>query len=105
MQAHKNYIERAVAIARSYGATRIILFGSALADPGKSRDLDLAVEGVHGWDFFGLVAELESELPLKIDLIPLDHVEENHFTQAIRERGRIVFQDESLLESEADEGR
>lgn len=85
----------------AYGATRVIPFGSAVDDPDKSRDLDLAVEGVHGWDFFGLVAELESQSPVKVDLIPLDKVDENHFTRAITERGRVVLQDESRIDSEA----
>ena len=42
-------IARAVALAKAYGATRLILFGSALEDPERAKDLDLALEGVAGW--------------------------------------------------------
>jgi len=42
-------IERAIALAKAYGATRLILFGSALEAPAQAKDLDLACDGVPGW--------------------------------------------------------
>ena len=95
------HLGRAVAIARAYGATRVLLFGSALDAPSTARDLDLAVEGVLGWDFFGLVAELEAALPVRVDVLPLDQMGETHFTRSLRRNGRVLF--ERPMREEADE--
>lgn len=65
-------LDRAVATAREYGATELILFGSALDPTAEPRDLDFACRGVHGWDLFGLGAALEERLRVPIDLVPLD---------------------------------
>jgi predicted nucleotidyltransferase len=52
MGIQRAQIERAIAIAKMYGATRLILFGSALEAPDQARDLDLACDGVQGmWNF------------------------------------------------------
>jgi predicted nucleotidyltransferase len=48
MGIQRAQIERAIAIAKMYGATRLILFGSALEAPDQARDLDLACDGVQG---------------------------------------------------------
>ena len=74
----------------------MIVFGSAVETPESARDLDLAVEGIQGWDFFGLAAELESVLPIRVDIIPLDQVNENHFTRSIRRRGRVVCESKDV---------
>ena len=42
------HLERAVALAKAFGATRLILFGSAVTEPSQARDLDLACDGVIG---------------------------------------------------------
>jgi len=46
-------LDEAVATAREYGATELILFGSALDPTRTPRDLDLACRGVEGWEIFG----------------------------------------------------
>jgi predicted nucleotidyltransferase len=89
----EDLLRQAVRIARAHGATRLILFGSALTSPEAAHDLDFAVEGVPGWEVFGLVAALEAVLPVPIDVIPLDQVSESHFTRAVRQRGRVLFED------------
>jgi uncharacterized protein len=86
------HIDAAVAIAREHGASRVILFGGALESPSDARDLDLAIEGIPGWNFFGLAAELEAKIPVHVDVIPLDQVRENHFTRTIRRRGRVIYE-------------
>jgi len=65
-------IDDAVAVARRYGASRVVLFGRALTDPEHARDLDLAVGGVSGWTFFEMAADMESTLRIPLDVIPLD---------------------------------
>ena len=51
-----------VLVARRFGATRLLLFGSALNSPATARDLDLACAGVPGWKFFELSSALEETL-------------------------------------------
>ena len=58
--------------ARKFGATRLILFGSALDPSREVRDLDLACAGVPGWKLFQLGAALKEALRIPIDLVPLD---------------------------------
>ncbi len=65
-------LDLAVETAREYGATELILFGSALDPNAEPRDLDLACRGVRGWDIFGLGADLEEKLHMPVDLVPLD---------------------------------
>lgn len=82
-------LDEAVQTAREYGATELILFGSAL-DPSRTpRDLDLACRGVIGWEIFGLGAALEERLDMPVDLVPLD--EPNAFTRLIEARGRRLL--------------
>lgn len=55
----ERHLSQAIKIAREYGAKRRLLFGSALANAETAGDLDLAVEGVPGWDIFRMAAEME----------------------------------------------
>jgi predicted nucleotidyltransferase len=64
-------IDRCIAIARQFGARKLILFGSALEGPEEARDIDLACEGVEGWDIFRPGARLEEELGMSVDLVRL----------------------------------
>ena len=89
MGIQQEQIERAVALARDYGATRLILFGSAATDPEQARDLDLACDGVSGWRFYELGARLEEELRVSLDLVPLSP--QTRFTRLIEQRGRVLL--------------
>lgn len=89
MPVTQDQIDRAVEVARRYGATRVLLFGSALDDPETARDLDLAVDGIPGWDFFRMAAEMEEAVRVPLDVIPLDA--DTWFTRRIRERGRSLL--------------
>lgn len=82
-------IQRTISLAKEYGATRLILFGSALTSPDQARDLDLACDGVVGWKLFEPGARLEEELGIPLDLVPL--TPSNRFTQLIERRGRILL--------------
>lgn len=92
MAITSDQIDTAVGIARRFGARRVILFGSALEDPDSAEDLDLAVEGVEGWDFYGMSAEMERALRKPLDVIPLDT--DNWFTRRVAERGRVLYERE-----------
>ena len=39
-------LDALVMLLRSFGAKRVLLFGSYLSDASKARDLDIAVEGI-----------------------------------------------------------
>jgi hypothetical protein len=58
MPIREEQIQRAIELAREYGATRLILFGSAATRPHQARDLDLACDGVSDWKLYELGARL-----------------------------------------------
>ena len=90
MPVTQDQIDRAVAVARRYEATRVLLFGSALDDPEAARDLDLAVGGVEGWDFFGMSAEMEEAVRIPLDVIPLES--DTPFVRHIRQRAGVLYE-------------
>jgi predicted nucleotidyltransferase len=89
MAIEQAQIDQAIALARAYGATRLILFGRAATAPEEARDLDLACDGVAGWRLFELGARLEEELRVSLDLVPLSPP--TRFTRLIESRGRVIL--------------
>lgn len=89
MKLDREKLEKIVAIAKTYGATRLILFGSAVEAPDQARDLDLACAGVPGWKLYELAARLEDELHVPLDLVPL--TPPTRFTKRIEERGKVLM--------------
>lgn len=82
-------LDRAIGLAKAYGATRLILFGSAATAPEQANDLDLACDGVTGWKFYELGARLEEELRIPLDLVPLSPP--TRFTRLIERRGTVLL--------------
>ena len=82
-------IEKIVSLARSYGATRLILFGSIIEEPTEARDVDIACDGVVGWKLYELAARIEEELHTPLDLVPLSPP--SRFTRHIESKGRIIL--------------
>ena len=64
MTIQQEQLDRAIEIAETFGATRLILFGSAARNPEQAKDIDLACDGVAGWKLFELGARLEEELKI-----------------------------------------
>jgi predicted nucleotidyltransferase len=89
MAIDREHIDRAVELARTYGATRLILFGVAAIEPEQARDLDLACDGVRGWKLYELGARLEEELRIPLDLVPL--TPPTRFTRLIERRGKVLL--------------
>ena len=85
-QAH---IERVLTLAKEYGVTRLILFGSALEVPAEARDLDLACDGIPGWKLYEFGARLEEELRMPLDLVPLSPP--TRFTRLIETKGKTLL--------------
>jgi predicted nucleotidyltransferase len=82
-------LNKVIRVAQQFGATRLLLFGSALEHPEKARDLDLACDGVPGWKLFELSAALEETLGVPLDLIPLDPP--TPFTRLIEKQARVLL--------------
>ena len=89
MAIAQKQLDRAIALAKMYGATRLILFGSALSHPDQARDLDLACDGVAGWQLYALGARLEEELQVPLDLVPL--TPPSRLTRLIECRGKVLL--------------
>ena len=66
--------ERAASLLHAHGASRVWLFGSLARgrEPDFRSDIDLAVEGLPGDQYFRLVSELHSLLGLPVDLVELE---------------------------------
>ena len=96
MPVTEEHLETAKAIARRYGATRMVVFGSAVDDPEHARDLDLAIDGVEGWTIWELAGKIERALDIPVDVIPLDP---SPFTDLVEKYGReLQLNDGSTIE-------
>ena len=97
MPVTDEHIETAKAIVHDYGATRRVVFGSAVDDPENARDLDLAIEGVEGWAIWELAGKIERSLDIPVDAIPVDP---SPFTEIIEKYGReFQLRDSSTVEA------
>jgi predicted nucleotidyltransferase len=88
MSIEPEQLDRVIVLAKSFGATRLILFGSAASTPDEAGDLDLACDGVSGWKFYELGARLEEELKIPLDLISLNPP--TRFTRLIERKGKVL---------------
>ncbi|MBI5326734.1 MAG: DNA polymerase III subunit beta [Deltaproteobacteria bacterium] len=82
-------IEKIISLAKSYGATRLILFGSAVEMPEKARDIDVACDGVPGWKLYEFAARVEDEIGTNLDIVPLSPP--SKFTEYIKTKGKILL--------------
>lgn len=82
-------LTRVVEISKSFGVSRLILFGSALDTPDIADDLDLACEGVEGWKLYELGATIENEIGIPLDLVPLSPP--TRFTKYIESKGKQLI--------------
>ncbi len=76
-------------LAKRYNVKRVILFGSASKDKIKSRDIDLAVEGIPDKLFFKFYSELMFSLSKPVDLVDLR--EKSKFTEIITAEGLQIY--------------
>lgn len=89
MAVSQAQIDKIVSLAKAYGATRVILFGSSLESPQKANDLDIACDGVKGWKLYELASRLEEDLQTPLDIIPLNPP--TRFSRLIQARGKILL--------------
>ena len=89
MLIDESTINTITSIAKEYGTTQMILFGSALENPAEARDIDLACGGVTGWKLFELAAQLENTLHINFDLVPI--TPSSRFTRHIEATGKRLI--------------
>jgi len=76
-------------IARKYKIKKIILFGSSVNSPEKSRDIDLGVSGLPDSQFFAFYGELLMNLSKPVDVIDLD--KKTRFKEIIEDEGIVIY--------------
>ena len=89
MNVTKEIIDRIASEAKSCGATRIILFGSASVSYENVHDIDIAVDGIKGWKIFEFAGRMEDELNIPVDVVSLSP--SSGFTRHIENYGQILL--------------
>jgi len=88
-QIDSSMIEKIVRLSEEYGANCLILFGSYTENPSTARDLDLACDGIRGWKLYEFAGQIENELRIPTDIVPLSPP--NKFTRRIESRGKVLY--------------
>ena len=78
------------ACAEDFGVGAVWLFGSALNDYRRARDIDLAVEGLAPEKFFDFYSRLFFELSKPVDLVDLS--QNPPIAGIIREKGVRIYE-------------
>lgn len=74
-----------LAIARKYRVSKVLLFGSSLAEEAEARDIDIAIEGIGDADYFAFYGELMCALSKPVDVIDLSR--KSKFAEMVRRDG------------------
>ncbi|OGU12732.1 MAG: hypothetical protein A2X61_10080 [Ignavibacteria bacterium GWB2_35_12] len=90
MPVTQQQIDKAVEIAKEYGATKVLLFGSALEDPENANDLDIGVLGIPDDKFFQFGGVLENIIIKNVDVVPLNN--KSLFIEYIKKHGKYIYE-------------
>lgn len=90
MPVTQQQIDKAVEMAIDYGATKVLLFGSALDEPELANDLDIGVLGIPDDKFFMFGGMLENAIRITVDVIPLEN--QSPFVDYIKTKGRYIYE-------------
>jgi predicted nucleotidyltransferase len=90
MAVTQQHIDKAIELAKEYGATKVLLFGSALNNPDEAHDLDIGISGIDSTKFFLFAGKLEDLIRISVDLIPLDI--NNPFVEYIKKHGKYIYE-------------
>lgn len=85
----QQHVDTIIRRAKEYGATKVILFGSALESPGDAQDIDLAAD-IPGLALYAFAGQLEHDLRCTIDIVPLNL--DTPFVQTVKERGIVLYE-------------
>jgi predicted nucleotidyltransferase len=87
-EPYQSDVQRAVRILKEAGCTDVFLFGSAAAaEVSDQSDIDLAVRGCPGGQFFYLLGRLLLELDRPVDLVNLDR--DDAFARYLEREGEL----------------
>jgi len=93
---NKEILERELkniaSISKEFGAKKVILFGSCLEDIGSARDIDIAVSGIEGGQFFKYYGKVSMAVENEVDIIDLDDVRE-HLYKRVLSKGQVVYEE------------
>jgi predicted nucleotidyltransferase len=70
--------EEIISLAKKYGATRVLLFGSSATSRTECNDIDLAVDGIKPTEFFAFYGDLMLHVSKPVDLIDLSGTSRFH---------------------------
>ena len=76
-------------LARKYKVKRVVLFGSGAKLANDNRDIDLAVDGLPGREFFKFYSELIFGLSKPIDLIDIS--KKTKFAEVLTSDGVQIY--------------
>lgn len=83
-------LQKAVEVLRSFGATRILLFGTYTRAPEKARDIDLAVDGIPFHKLGAADIAVYRSLMAPFDLISRD--EDSDFFDLVAEDAVTLYE-------------
>ena len=89
MAVSQEQINTAVELAQKYGASKLLIFGSALTNPEDANDLNLGVAGIAGMKFFEYAGKLEYMTNLQVDIVDISL--ENQFVNHIKKVGKMLY--------------
>ena len=89
MAVSQENINDAIELAKEFGATHLLLFGSALDDSENANDLDLGISGIDNSKFFLFGGKLENLINISVDLVPLDM--DSPFVDYIKKHGKYIY--------------
>lgn len=87
--SHSSIIDRIIKLSKDYGANCLILFGSYAETPHRAGDIDIACDGIEGWKIYEFAGQIENELQIPVDIIPL--TPPNDFTRLIESKGKVLY--------------
>ncbi|MFQ5612360.1 MAG: nucleotidyltransferase family protein [Anaerolineae bacterium] len=91
-EARRDLDRIAHSLRTTYGARRIILFGSLVKDRfAAGSDIDLAVAGIAPADFFSACAEANRLSRFRVDLKPYDDLHPR-FQQRVLAQGEVIYE-------------
>ena len=82
-------INKIINKAKAYKIKKLYLFGSA-AESENYRDIDLASEGLYGWDLFRFAGDLEIDLMKNVDIVSIEN--ETPFIKAILPKLKLLYE-------------
>ena len=91
MKKYSRDIEAVIGILKTYGAKKIILFGSASkGNLRKESDLDFACEGIKPEEFFKVHGKLLASSHRRIDLIDLKDAKKT-LRKKVEQEGIVLY--------------